>query len=144
MRDFFTKAALKNWFYIDSDVIRNEDYPKKHISNPDILCDSVREQIEKNLYRLPKPIARMWIICFFAALRPEELSSLQKDCLAKEGDKWKIVWSRNKSNDYHEVPVTRTIAKIIQEQRDYILPVKHKSVFLISTNIQKLNSKSVS
>ena len=40
--------------------------------------------------------------------------------MVQEGDKWKVVWQRNKNDDIHEVPITRTIAKVIQEQKDYI------------------------
>jgi Phage integrase family len=62
----------------------------------------------------------MWIIGFFTAMRPSELALLQKDCLIQEGANWKIIWNRKKSKDQHEVPITRTIAKVVQEQQSYI------------------------
>jgi|GEM_PF-5948497 len=120
LRNFFTIGTFKGWFKIDQDIIRDEDYPKTKRGNPNPISTIVREQIEENLHKLPEPIARMWIICFFAALRPEELAFLKQDCLVQEGDKWKVVWQRNKSDDIHEVPINRTVAKVIQEQKDYI------------------------
>ncbi len=120
LRSFFLTGTLKGWFDIDQDIIRDEDYPKKPRSNPDPLSDTVRQQIEQNLHRLPEPIARMWIVCYFTAMRPSELALLKKDCLVQEGEYWKLIWKRKKTNDYHEVPISRTIAKVVQEQQEYI------------------------
>ena len=122
LKQLFTTGNLQNWFQIDPDIILNSDYPKWTINNPDPIPDTVREQIEKNLHKLPDPIARMWIICFFAAMRPYELALLRKDCLEQVGDKWKLVWWRKKGKKIHQhsVPITTTIAKVIQEQLEYI------------------------
>ncbi len=59
----------RRWFSVDPDIIRDEDYPKQRRGNPDPLSDTVREQIENNLHKLPDPIVRMWLIYFFAAMR---------------------------------------------------------------------------
>jgi integrase len=120
LRSFFTIGNIKGWFKIDQDIIRNADYPKLHQDNPDPISDLVREQIEQNLYRLPDPIARMWLIGYFAAMRPSELALLKRDCLVQEGQYWKLVWYRKKTNDYHEIPISISIAKVIQEQQEYI------------------------
>ncbi|MFM2312859.1 MAG: hypothetical protein RLZZ04_2135 [Cyanobacteriota bacterium] len=122
LRQLFTTGNIQGWFEIDPDIIRDSDYPKQKISNPDPIPDIVREQIEKNLHKLPDPIARMWIICFFAAMRPYELALLKKDCLEQVGGKWKIVWWRKKRKKIHQhsVPITTTIAKVVQEQLEYI------------------------
>ena len=121
LRDFFFIGNAQGWFQInDQDIIRWGDSPKARRKNPDPIQDNVREQIEKNLHKLPDPIARMWIIAFFTAMRPIELAFLKKDCLVQEGGHWKIVWNRKKGKDQHEVPVTRIIAKIVNEQVEYI------------------------
>jgi integrase len=120
LRDFFRVGTLKGWFNIDQDIIRNADYPKYRQSNPDTISDVVREKIEQNLCRLPDTIARMWLICYATAMRPSELALLKQDCLLQDGHRWKIVWHRIKTNDYHEIPISRTIAKVVQEQQEYI------------------------
>jgi site-specific recombinase XerD len=122
LKQFFTIGNIHDWFQIDPDIIRVSDYPKVKINNPDPIPDTVREQIEKKLYKLPEPIARMWIVCFFAAMRPYELALLKQDCLVQQGDKWSLVWWRNKGKNFHQhsVPITRTIAKVVQEQKEYI------------------------
>jgi integrase len=120
LRHFFQTGTIKGWFDLDPDLIRNDDFPKQKISNPNPISDVVREQIEKNLHLLPDSIARMWIVAFFTAMRPHELALLRKDCLVQEGEYWKVVWQRPKTKDEHEVPVTRTIARVIQEQQEYI------------------------
>jgi integrase/transcription elongation factor Elf1 len=122
LRQLFMTGNLHGWFRVDPDIIRDSDYPKKNLSNPDPIPDAVREQIEENLHKLPDPIARMWIVAFFAAIRPSELALLKKDCLVQEGDKWTLVWWRSKGKSYHQhsVPINRTIARVIQEQKAYI------------------------
>ena len=120
LRDFFWTGNVQNWFAIDQDLVRDDDYPKARVGNPDPIPDSVREQIESNLYKLPEPIARMWIVAFFTAMRPSELALLKKDCLVQEGSHWSIVWQRGKNRDFHTVPITRIIAKVVQEQLEYI------------------------
>ncbi len=120
LRSFFTAGKIRGWFIIEQDIIRDNDYPKQRRGNPDPLSDVVREQIEQNLHKLPAPIARMWIICFFTAMRSSELVLLKKDCLIQEGQYWKVVWQRTKTNDCHEIPISRTIAKVIQQQQEYI------------------------
>ena len=122
LNQLFTTGNIQGWFQINPDIIRYSDYPKIYPSNPDPIPDTIREQIEKNLHKLPDPIARMWIICFFAAMRPYELALLKKDCLEQVGDKWKLVWDRKKGKKFHQhsVPITTTIAKVVQEQFEYI------------------------
>lgn len=120
LRNFFRTGIIQDWFKIDQDIIEDKDYPKKKASNPDPISDIVRKQIEDNLHKVPDPIARMWLIAFFTAMRPAELALLRKNCLVQEGSNWKIVWWRNKGNDQHEIPITRTIAKVVQEQLEYI------------------------
>lgn len=120
LRDFFWAGDVEGWFTLALDLIRDEDFPKRRRRNPDPISDTVREIIEQSLHKLPDPIARMWIICFFTAMRPVELALLRKDCLVQEGSHWKLRWWRKKGKNEHEVPITRVIAKVVQEQIDYI------------------------
>ena len=122
LRKFLTTVQIQGWFEIDLDLIRDSDYPRLIRSNPDPISKTVREQIEKNLHKLPAPIARMWIVCFFTAMRPYELALLKKDCLEQVGKNWQLIWERKKGKKFaqHSVPITRTIAKVVQEQKEYI------------------------
>jgi len=120
LRNFFAVGTIKGWFNIDQDIIRDVDYPKQYRGNPDPISDRIREQIEQNLYLLPDPIARMWLIGYFSAMRPSELALLKRDCLVREGQHWKLVWQRKKGKDEHEVPISRTIAEVVQQQQEYI------------------------
>jgi integrase/transcription elongation factor Elf1 len=120
LRNFFRVGSIKSWFNIDPDIIRDADYPKYHRGNPDPISNTVRKQIEENLHLLPDPIARMWLIGYFSAMRPSELALLKQDCLVREGQYWKLVWQRKKTNDQHEIPISRTIAQVVQEQQEYI------------------------
>ncbi len=121
IRNFFLTGTLQGWFEIDQDIIRDDDYPKRKLKTPDPIPDSVREQIEQNLHKLPEPFARMWLIAFFTAMRPAELALLKKDCLVQEGGMWAVIFDRLKNNEERrKIFITRTIAKVIQEQLAYI------------------------
>lgn len=99
--------------------------------------------IESNLHKLPDPIARMWMVAFFTAVRPEELAFLKKDCLIQNGGHWKIIWNRNKTKDQHEVPVTRIIAKVIQEQVEYIEQLWGNDWSYLFCHYQGISDKNV-
>ncbi len=144
LRNFFLVGTVKGWFALDQDIIRHEDYPKRRRGNPDPLSDKVREQIEQNLHKLPDPIARMWIICFFAAMRPSELALLRQNCLVQEGEHWKLVWHRKKNGDYHSVPISRTIAKVVQEQLEYIQDLWEKNWEYLFCHYHGLSSNNSS
>ncbi len=144
LRDFFYIGTARAWFTFDQDIIRSEDYPKQHKTNPEPLSDIVREQIEQNLHKLPDPIARMWMICYFAAMRPSELALLKQNCLVQSGQHWKLVWQRKKSHDYHEIPISRTIAKVVQEQIDYIQNLWDEDWNYLFCHYQGLSKESLS
>ncbi|QFS52354.1 tyrosine-type recombinase/integrase [Nostoc sphaeroides] len=121
LRNFFITGKIRGWFEIDQDIIRDDDYPKRKLKTPDPIPDGVREQIEKNLHKLPDPFARMWLISFFTAMRPAELALLKKDCLIQEGGIWKIIFDRPKNKEeQRQIFITRTIAEVVQEQQAYI------------------------
>ena len=121
LRKFFLTGTLRGWFEVDQDLIRDDDYPKRKLKTPDPISDCVREQIERNLHQLPDPFARMWLISFFAAMRPAELALLKKDCLVQEGGTWKILFDRPKNREeQRQIFITRTIAEVVQAQQAYI------------------------
>ena len=120
LRSFFELGNFRGWFEVEPDLIRERDFSRRIKGNPDPLSETVLRQIEENLHKLPEPIVRMWLVAFFTAMRLNELALLKKDCLVQDGSHWKIVWWRKKGNNQHEVPISRTIAKVVQEQQDYI------------------------
>jgi integrase len=144
LRKFFNVGNIKGWFNIDRDIIRDADYPKRHRGNPDPISDIVRKQIEENLHLLPDPIARMWLIGYFSAMRPSELALLRQDCLVREGQYWKLVWSRKKGKDIHEIPISRTIAQVVQEQQEYIKSLWSKEWDYLFCHYHTLSRKELS
>lgn len=121
LRNFFITGTIRAWFEVDQDIIRDDDYPKRKLKAPDPIPDCVREKIEKCLYKLPDPFARMWLISLFTATRPAELAMLTKNCLIQEGGTWKIIFNRPKNKEeQRKIFITRTIAEVVQEQQAYI------------------------
>ena len=121
LRDFFAQGNLNQWFNVSEHLIRQEDYPKRQRGTPKDIPTKVLEQIEDKLHKLPDPIARMWMVGFFCAMRLSELQLCSLDCLKSDTrGRWFITFWRRKTKDYHTLPVSRDSAKIIQEQQEYI------------------------
>ncbi|MGL4758944.1 MAG: tyrosine-type recombinase/integrase [Patescibacteria group bacterium] len=121
LRDFFHQGNLHGWFKVPEHLIRDEDYPKWKKGKPKDIPTKVLEQIENNLHQLPNPIARMWMVGFFCAMRISELQLCSLDCLKQDSrGRWFITFYRQKNKDYHTLPVSRESAQIIQQQQEYI------------------------
>lgn len=121
LKDFFNKGNLHRWFKVSEHLIRKEDYPKYSRGKPKDIPSTVLEQIENNLHLLPDPIARMWMVGFFCAMRISEIQLCPLDCLNQDSrGRWFITFYRKKNRDIHTLPVSRESAKIIQQQQKYI------------------------
>lgn len=120
LKRFFYIGTLLKWFEVDNYIICSEDYPNYAQGKANDIPWIVMKQIEDKLHYLPEPIARMWIVFCFSAMRLSEISLLKRNCLIHEGGEWAISFWRKKSLDYHSLPITRTMAGVIQEQQDYI------------------------
>ena len=121
LKDFFTQGNLHGWFKVPEHLIRDEDYPKWKKGKPKDIPSKVLEQIENNLHQLPDPIARMWMVGFFCAMRISELQLCPLDCLKQDSrGRWFITFYRRKNKDNHTLPVSRESAQIIQQQQEYI------------------------
>ena len=121
LRKFIDNGNLNGWFKLPEHLIRSEDYPKFSKGTPNDIPKIVLDQIEGNLHKLPDSIARMWIVCFFCGMRISELQLCPLDCLKQDSrGNWSITFWRKKNKDYHTLPITRDIAKVIQQQQEYI------------------------
>lgn len=61
------------------------------------------------------------MIGYFCAMRVSELQLCHLDCIKNDSHgNWFITFWRKKSKDYHTLPIERDIAKIIQQQQEYI------------------------
>lgn len=117
---FFRTGNLLKWFKVDEYIIDSDDYPKPSEEKSNDIPWGVLKQIEDNLHLLPDPIARMFLIWRFSAMRLSEVTLLSRNCLVQEGAGWTVEFWRKKGSNYHAIPVTRTLAGIIQEQQKYI------------------------
>lgn len=121
LRKFIESGNLNSWFTVSGNIIIEDDYPESKKGKPKDIPKIVLEQIEKNLHKIPEPFARMWIIGFFCGMRISELVLCPLDCIKQDtrGD-WCIIFWRKKGKEDHVLPISREIAKIIQEQQQYI------------------------
>ncbi len=121
LKRFFTAGKIHGWFTVSEHLIVSEDYPKYPRGTPNDIPSVVLEQIENNLHKLPDPIARMWIVGYFCAMRLSELQLCNLDCLKQDSrGEWAITFWRKKIKDWHTLPITRDVAKVIQQQQKYI------------------------
>lgn len=121
IKKFFNAGNIHGWFTVSQHLILPEDYPKYQRGTPKDIPSVVLEQIENNLHKLPDPIARMWIVGYFCAMRLSELQLCNQDCLKQNSrGEWAITFWRKKNKDWHTLPITRDVAQVIQQQQNYI------------------------
>ena len=78
-------------------------------------------QLNQHLDSLPKPVMRMILVIQETGLRAGELLQLSIDCLKQDtkGD-WLIQYMNWKMNKEDTKPISQQLAKVIQEQQQYI------------------------
>lgn len=121
LKDFFDTGNIHGWFKVSEHLITVNDYPKYSTGKPNDIPSNVLKQIEDNLHQLPDPIATMWIVGYFCAMRISEIQLCQLDCLTQDSrGRWNITFWRKKTKDWHTLPISRDLTQVIQEQQNYI------------------------
>lgn len=103
-------------------LIIEDDFPKLFPDEPDPLEDSVLEAIRDNLHVLPEQLQLMYMLGFWTGCRPHEISYLTRDCIEidPDGSTWWLKFEREKTKDWHRLPIQSDLVKVIQQQQTYI------------------------
>ena len=125
LKDFFEYLELDT-----SHLIRERDKLKPIRNDPDWLDEVTRQAIHQHLSKIPAPIARHYLIQEYTATRPTDACNITFDCLVEENGKWYVRFSEGKKKrgrqgkenrpKYHQLPATREIRRIIEEQQYWI------------------------
>lgn len=117
----FETGIRNQWFNLQPYLIYPEDKSKKICRNPRYIPEEVMQQLNSNLDKLPEPIMRMVLVLQECGLRIGELCNLQFDCLRRDihGDFY-LQFMRWKMKKESSIPISRELAKVIQEQQKYI------------------------
>ncbi|PMB24336.1 recombinase XerD [Fischerella thermalis CCMEE 5198] len=118
---FFETGIINDWFQIPSCLVRKEDYPKQVRPLPRYIPEEVMKQLNQHLDALPEPVMRMTLVVQECGLRIGELCQLTLDCLKHDGKgQWRIQFMRWKTKTEDSIPISKELAKVIQEQQHYI------------------------
>jgi len=100
-------------------LIYPEDKIKKIERNPLYIPEEVMQQLNQHLDKLPEPIMRMALVIQECGLRMETLSTA--NCLKRDihGDFF-LQFIRWKMSKEDTIPISLELAKVIQEQQQYI------------------------
>ena len=116
---FFETAHRFEWLDIPLRIIRSEDYPQTKPRKNQDIPETVFKQINDNLHKLPDKYSRMWMVAYFCGMRISELQLCPLNCLQQNSKgQWSISFKRPKNKDYHTLPISRELAKVIQEQQE--------------------------
>lgn len=118
---FFEDGNINNWFKISSHLIRLEDYPKSKKPLPRYIPEEVIKQLNQHIDKLPEQIMRMVLVLEECGLRIGEALTLSFDCLRQDtqGD-WFLFITRHKMKKEQNLPISRELVAVIQEQQQYI------------------------
>ncbi len=118
---FFEDGNINGWFNISPHLIRLEDYPKSVKPLPRYIPDEVIKQLNQHIDKLPEQLMRMVLVLQECGLRIGEALTLSFDCLRQDtqGD-WFIFITRHKMKVEQNIPISRELVAVIQEQQQYI------------------------
>ena len=118
---FFETCNINSWFHTPSYLIRNEDYGKIPNCLPRYIPEEVMQQLNQHLEALPEPVMRMVILIQETGLRIGELLQLPLNCLKfdTKGEPY-IQYMNCKMRKEDTKPISLELAKVIQEQQQYI------------------------
>ncbi len=115
---FFETADRAKWLDVPLGIIRTGDYPKTTPRKNLDIPEKVFKQINDNLHKLPDKYGRMWMVGYFCGMRISELQLCPLNCLKQNSKgQWSITFKRPKNKDYHTLPISTELAKVIQEQQ---------------------------
>jgi integrase/recombinase XerD len=121
IKTFFETGILNNWFNVEPALIRPEDWLKKTKRLPRFIPEEVMVQLNQHLDKLPEPVMRMVLVNIECGFRIGELTRLKLDCLKSNGKGgWYVQYQMYKMNKECTKPISTELAKVIQEQQDYI------------------------
>ena len=118
---FFKDGNINGWFKISPHLIRLEDYPKSVKPLPRYIPEEVIKQLNQHIDKLPEQLMRMVLVLQECGLRIGEALTLSFDCLRQDtqGD-WFLFITRHKMKKEQNIPISRELVAVIQEQQQYI------------------------
>lgn len=118
---FFEDGNINGWFKIPPHLIRVEDYPKSQKALPRYIPEEVVKQLNQHIDKLPEQLMRMVLVFQECGLRIGEVLTLTFDCLRQDsqGD-WFLFITRYKMKKEQNIPISRELVAVIQEQQQYI------------------------
>lgn len=124
LRTFLETANINDWLSTSPFIIRAEDLPRMEKRAPRFIPETVLEQLNRHLDQLPPQLMRMILVLEETGLRIGELLLLALDCIEQDikGD-WFLRFTSWKMRKEQVIPISRELAGVIQEQREYIQTV---------------------
>lgn len=118
---FFQIGNINSWFSLPNYLIRPEDHKKPVKRLPRYIPEEVMQQLNQHLESLPAPVMRMVLVLQETGLRVGELLKLPINCLKfdAKGDVY-IQYMNWKMSKEDTKPISLELAKVIQEQQQYI------------------------
>lgn len=117
-------SNLKNfleWLGLEvSHLIRCRDYPKLSINETDWLDEVTRVVIKQQLQKVFAPIARQYLVQEYTAARVGDVCQITLNCLVEDNGRWYVKFYQNKPERWHQLPVSREIRQVIEEQQQWI------------------------
>ncbi|WP_017662783.1 tyrosine-type recombinase/integrase [Baaleninema simplex] len=118
---YFDACYQNQWLDVSRYLVRSEDFPKQPKSLPRYIPEHVMQQLNGCIDDLPEPVMRMVLVLQECGMRISELLHLKTDCLLQDqaGD-WFLKYYQFKMKKEITIPISREVARVIQEQRRYI------------------------
>ena len=123
---FLDTGNQNKWFKTDRYLIIEGDRPKKSKTKPRYIPKYVKQQLNKHLDKLPKPLARMVLVIQECGMRYSSLGTISFDCLEYVGDdplgnqQWSIKFYDEKLKQDIIIPISLELVEIVKQQQSFI------------------------
>ncbi|MDP3705072.1 MAG: tyrosine-type recombinase/integrase [Legionellaceae bacterium] len=118
LSNFFEICRELGWVYFKSNLIYQEDIPKRPNKVPRFIPESVLNQLNDNIQHIDPHVRRLILLLQETGVRISEAIKLPFDCIFqdKDGDFF-LKYHLSKINKEHVIPISHQLASIIQEQQ---------------------------
>lgn len=118
LKTFFENVIYLDLAEIPTNLILRKDYRQRIRIIPRVIPQSVMDQLQEAIPKLPQPVQNIVILIAKVGMRINEACRLSIRCLKKDSEGgYYIEYYQYKTDHYNRIPISDSMAELIKEQQ---------------------------
>lgn len=118
LKTFFENVIHLDLAEIPTNLILRKDYRQRICIIPRVIPQSVMDQLQEAIPKLPQPVQNIVILIAKIGMRINEACRLSIRCLKKDSEGgYYIEYYQYKTDHYNRIPISDSMAELIKEQQ---------------------------